>query len=210
VSKEFSIQCGDNKYCIDTAFVYLFAENVQYVTSRSECHQDGCDKYGRYYPKDELNQVCPSGWTIPTVDEANVGHYIIFNGDTIYGTHDRYIRMVHSGEFPNDGTKITDRYARLDDFPSGWFDRKRNTIENSAKVGTLWLSNDTSFYPVYINFGLLRYDELNMLVQTGGMETYGNMYPVKCHKVVFKKTVDTTKIVPRTFSPGIYSMELNN
>lgn len=205
--KPFSIQCGENKYCLDTAFVYLFAENIQYITSRSVCHSDGCDKYGRYYPKEELEQVCPSGWSIPTGDEANVGHYIIFNGDTIYGTHDRYIRVVHSNAFPDDGSTITDQYSLLDDFPSGWFDNKDKQFKNSGKLGTVWLRENSAFYPVYINFGLLRYDEMNTLVQTGGMEADGNMYPVKCHKVVFKNKVDTTKIVPQTLNTGIYSME---
>lgn len=205
--KPFSIQCGDNKYCLDTAFVYLFAENSQYETPGSICHPDGCGEYGRYYPKIELDQVCPTGWSIPAADEANVGHYIIFNGDTIYGTHDRYIRVVHSNAFPDDGSEISDQYSLLDDFPSGWFDKKDRQFKNSGKIGTVWLRDDTDFYPVYINFGLLHYDSLNKMVQTGGMETEGNMYPVKCHRIVFKNKVDTTKIVPRTLGPGIYSME---
>ena len=71
----------------------------------------------------------------------------------------------------------------------------------------MWLRDDTDFYPVYINFGLLQYDSLNKMVQTGGMEKEGNMYPVKCHRIVFKNKVDTSKIVPRTLGPGIYSME---
>ena len=207
VEKPFVIQCIDSTYCLDTVYVYLFAENIRYNTPGSKCHQDGCDKYGRYYPKEDLNSVCPSGWSIPTTSDANIVRSHVFNADTIYGTADRYIRLVHSKDFPIDGAKITDRYAQIDDFPSGWFDIKTQQIKYSEKIGTMWASKENVYHPAYIDFGLLRYDEMDNLVQSSGMEDNGNMYPVKCHKVVFKNKVDTTKIVPRTFDSGLYSMD---
>ena len=207
VVQPFSIQCGENKYCLDTVFVYMFAENIQYITPHSVCHPDGCDKYGRYYPKEDLEQVCPAGWHIPTADEAAIVGHIILGSDTIYGTNDCFIRLVHSKDFPVDGTKITDQDARLDDFPSGWFDSKMNKVVHSGEIGTMWAQEETALYPAYIDFGIIRYDDMNKLVQSGGMEADGNMFPVKCHKVVFKNKVDTTKIVPQTLNTGIYSME---
>jgi len=207
VIKPFVIRCADSVYCLDTAVVYLFAENIRYTTPNSKCHRDGCAKYGRYYPKEELYDVCPTGWNIPTASDANIVHSHVFNGDTIYGTADRYIRQVHTEKFPDDGTTIMDRYARLDDFPSGWFALNIQQFKYFGKIGTMWTVKDNKYRPAYIDFGMLRYDEMDNLVQSSGMEANGNMYPVKCHKAVFNHPVDTTQIVPRTYDTGIYSMD---
>ena len=207
VIKPFVIHCIDSNYCLDTAFVYMFAENARYITPNSKCHSEGCTKYGRYYPKKDLHDVCPSGWNIPTSSDANIVRSHIFNGDTIYGTADGYIRRIHTNTFPSDGTKIMDRYMHLDDFPSGWFAVDTQQFKYSGKIGTMWTSDGNTYHPAYIDFGLMRYDEMDNLVKSSGMEANGNLHPVKCHKAVFKHKVDTTKIVPRTYDTGIYSMD---
>lgn len=207
VDKPFVIQCIDSIYCLDTVYVYLFAENIRYNTPHSKCPQDGCERYGRYYPIEEVETACPDGWSIPSATDANVVHSHQVKYDTVYGTSDRYIRKVHADVFPPDGTKITERYTRLDDFPSGWFDIKTHQFKYSDKIGTIWTLNGNAYHPAYIDFGLLNYEEMNTLVQSSGMEDNGNMYPVKCHKVVFNHKVDSTKIVPRTFNTWLYSMD---
>ena len=208
VEKHFnSRRCSGTEYCIDTAFVYMFAENIRYVTPRSECHSDGCEKYGRYYPKEELGLVCPTGWSIPTAEDANVVDYILFDGDTIYGISDRYIRLIHVKDFPSDGSKITDRYGQIEDFPSGWLDFKTKKFRCPGKIGTMWTKKESDYYPAYIDFNLINFDEMNNLIQNGDMEAPGNMYPAKCHKVVFKKNVSENDIVPRSLDFGIYSMD---
>lgn len=202
-----STKCDDAEYCLDTAIVYMFAENAQYATPHSTCHSSGCDKYGRYYSKEDIDLACPAGWHIPASNDMNVMSRVILGGDTIYGTSDRYLRNVHTTRFPADGTVITDRYMKLDDFPSGWFDAVLKNIVHSEKIGTIWVHDETGPYPAYIDFGLVGFTEMNSMVQESKMESTGNMYPIKCHKVVFKTTNAAQHIVPGTFDPGIYSMD---
>ena len=208
VEKHFTTTiCSDMEYCTDTAFVYIFAENIQYKTTHSVCHHDGCNQYGRYYPIEEVDSVCPSGWSIPTSEDANVIDFIVFDRDTIYGTSDRYIRKIHSQDFPADGIKITDRYASLDDFPSGWFSSTDKHIINSGKIGTIWTSKENTYYPSFIDFNILSYDDMNALIQEETINTPGNMFPIKCHKVVFTRPKSNSNIVPRTLDIGLYSSD---
>lgn len=48
-------------------------------------------KNGRYYPREDIEHVCPTGWSIPSAEEANIVDYITFDGDTIYGISDRWL-----------------------------------------------------------------------------------------------------------------------
>lgn len=208
VEKHFSSnRCPGTEYCLDTAFIYMFAENIRYNTPHGVCYVNDCKKYGRYYPREDIEHACPTGWSIPSAEEANIVDYITFDGDTIYGISDRFIRQIHTKDFPADGIKLSDRYARLDDFPSGWFDSKTKTVIHSGKIGTMWTRKEDSYHPSYIDFGLLKFDDMNGLIQHGFMETPGNMYPIKCHKVVFKKPVSEEDVVHRTLDSGIYSMD---
>lgn len=104
VEKHFSSnRCSGTEYCLDTAFIYMFAENIRYNTPHGVCYVNDCKKYGRYYPREDIEHVCPTGWSISSAEEANIVDYITFDGNTIYGISDRWL-------FPR-----TETYVSVDD-----------------------------------------------------------------------------------------------
>ncbi|MFK8056866.1 MAG: FISUMP domain-containing protein [Saprospiraceae bacterium] len=49
-----------------------FAENLKYLTPNSICYKQkksNCSKFGRLYPHDELDIVCPEGWRVPNIKD---------------------------------------------------------------------------------------------------------------------------------------------
>ncbi len=67
-----------------------FAENLNYNSPKSLCYKrkkKNCEKYGRLYPYDELDFVCPKGWRVPNVKDWEILKYQ-FNSDSIYALLD--------------------------------------------------------------------------------------------------------------------------
>lgn len=51
------------------------AENLNYETETSICYEgnmDLCVQYGRLYQQTEALSICPAGWRLPTLEDANV------------------------------------------------------------------------------------------------------------------------------------------
>ena len=46
---------------------WWFAENLNYETENSWCHE--CETYGRMYRYEAAMKACPEGWHIPSVNE---------------------------------------------------------------------------------------------------------------------------------------------
>ena len=50
------------------------AENLDYGTETSVCYEDNidlCAQYGRLYQQAEAFDICPAGWRLPTLEDAN-------------------------------------------------------------------------------------------------------------------------------------------
>ncbi len=185
VEKPYRIEsCTTGEDCLDTGMVFLFAENIRYVTEHSICYNNDCSKYGRYYPKRELFQVCPDGWSIPTADDAGVVSKSIIDNDTIYASSSRRERFPQTNTFPDDNVKITDSYSHLSDAPSGLYDGRYRQFRYVGKLGTIWVKfkNGEEYYPTFIDFNKISHEDINGILQSGVMEQPENMFPIKCYK----------------------------
>ncbi|MBR6378954.1 MAG: hypothetical protein IKS02_03170 [Fibrobacter sp.] len=45
------------------------AQDLEYKVKEGRCGKDKCEKYGRYYSRDALQDVCPKEWRLPTLSE---------------------------------------------------------------------------------------------------------------------------------------------
>lgn len=45
------------------------AQDLKYKVKEGRCGKDKCEKYGRYYSRDALQDVCPKEWRLPTLSE---------------------------------------------------------------------------------------------------------------------------------------------
>ncbi len=60
--------------------IYWFAANLNFNSENSDCYQDEkikCGDWGRLYPIEEMEKVCPNGWRIPNKDDWMVLKRII-------------------------------------------------------------------------------------------------------------------------------------
>ena len=186
VEKPYKVEtCKHGEVCLDSGIVFLFAENARYATDKSVCYDNDCSK-GRYYPKSELSKVCPDGWDISTAGNAGIVEKTVIENDTIYAGSLRFDRDIQTRAFPADGEQITNKYSRLVDFPSGWYNSRAKKFEYTGKLGGLWVATEThdDFYPTFVNFRKVGLDELNGIIQSGMLKHSENMYPVKCHKAL--------------------------
>ncbi len=80
-----------------------FAENLNYDTSGSKCYGDNpsnCQKYGRLYNWNTAMKACPSGWHLPSKDEAEAWEKF-FGGSNVAG---KMLKATSGWNYDGNGT----------------------------------------------------------------------------------------------------------
>ena len=172
--------CSPGASCIDTGYVYLFAENLRYATEGSVCAENSCRRYGRYYPLSEAGNACPDGWEIASLyDMSLTAGYRILN-DTVYVVTMATIRR--EGTVPEPGERM-ERKRSLPDVSSGWFNTTALKQEHLGDIGTVWVRDRKTYdiYPWFVDFG----DKSAVIIDSiihGHPLRLENKYPVKCYR----------------------------
>jgi len=102
-------------------------ENLKFQTTDSKCHDTqrttDCELYGRYYPWDTTNDICPEGWKLPSDQDWK----LLIN--ELGGDKAAYSKLIEGGE------------SGLNLKFGGYF-FNQTTFENVSDYGYFWTSTE--------------------------------------------------------------------
>lgn len=102
-----TLSCQEKIYkTVKTGDKVWMAENLaRFDSDSSFCYgsnHDNCEKYGRLYPYESANTICPDGWTLPTqadFEKADVKALEVMLGGYRYASNGRFADEGVSANF---------------------------------------------------------------------------------------------------------------
>jgi uncharacterized protein (TIGR02145 family) len=161
------------------------AENLNYKTKNSYCHEDeepNCARYGRLYEWDAAIKACPAGWHLPSKEEFET----LFR--TVGGTReededgDVFIRYSEAGKKLK-STYGWGGYLESDDsfgfsaLPAGVMG-DRGVVFEEGNFAYFWSSTEYARYEAYAMYLSCHGDEANL--SDDSIKLFG--YSVRCVK----------------------------
>jgi len=164
------------------------AENINFVTGYgSWCYRDeerNCDTYGRLYNWETANQVCPSGWHLPTdnewkVLEVHLGMSIkTSNRAGERGTDEGGKLKMNGLRYWIAGIEKATNYSGFSALPGGIYYGEKDGSSGMGEYTIFWSSTPSSGRYAWIR--MLKYNSSKIRRVNDARKEYG--FSVRCIK----------------------------